>query len=296
MGDFPLLVGLDVMRANGMILNFDADEVTDDSATWIVPIDYLRGHAFITDATNSVLYTKPELEKLHLQFYHPSPGKLYDLLKRYNPDTIGPSVKSVLEEINAAFQTCSQYSTSPFWFRAAMPHDEIIFYHELAIDLVWLNGSPALHLVDNHTIYQNAEFITTNLKDAGALWETFLRCWVTVFIGYPSTMRLDQESSFHSVEFRKLSRDAGIELKFSGIESQNSIGVGEKYHDPLRRVYLKVNDEHPTLDRETVLRLALKGCNDTLASNGLVPRYWFLAPCLLYPRPTLNIRSSVNEC
>lgn len=84
-----------------------------------------------------------------------------------------------------------------------MPHDEIIFNQELAIDLVWLNGKPALHIVDTHTMYQSADYNTT--KDAGALWEVFLRFWATVYIGYHSTIRLDQESAFDSVELRNLS-------------------------------------------------------------------------------------------
>lgn len=62
-----------------------------------------------------------------------------------------------------------------------------------------------------------------------------------------------------------------MKLQFSGIESHNSIGVREKYHDPLRRVYKKVKEDFLRMEKETLLRLALKGCNDTLGPNGLVP-------------------------
>lgn len=76
---------------------------------------------------------------------------------------------------------------------------------------------------------------------------------------------------------------------FSGIELHSSIGVGEKYHGPLRRVFLKVSDEHPTLDPATILRLALKGCYDTLGPNGLVQTLLVFGalPSLPTANPTL---------
>lgn len=88
-------------------------------------------------------------------------------------------------------------------------------------------------------------------------------------------MRLDQESSFNSKEFRTLTSKAGLKLQFSGVESHNSIGVGEKYHGALRRVYNKVRDEKPRVDRERALRLSLKACNDTMGPHGLVTMMFF---------------------
>lgn len=96
-------------------------------------------------------------------------------------------------------------------------------------------------------------------------------CWVTLFIGYPSTLRLEKEPSFNGVEFKSLAEDAGLHLQFSGIQAHSSIGVGEKYHSPLRIVFDKVMDENPRLSRAVVLRLVVKACNDTLDPDGLVP-------------------------
>lgn len=59
-------------------------------------------------------------------------------------------------------------------------------------------------------------------------------------------------------------------LQFSVFESHNSIGVSEKYHDPLRRVYSKTAEEHPTIEHPTILRLALKGFHATIGPSGLV--------------------------
>lgn len=222
------------MKNNKLILNYGKHHLSDTTQTWKLNITYARGHTFVHDATVEILFTRPELEKMHLHFFHPSTGKLYNLLKRVRPEDTDTSIKAMLEEILAVCMSFSEHHVSPFRFRASIPPDELIFDHELAADLMWIDNAPVLHVIDTDTMYQDAEFIVA--KTAAALWESFLRSWVTLFIGYPNTLRLDQESAFDSVEFRKLSNDAGIALQFSGIESNDSLGVGEKYHGPLRRV------------------------------------------------------------
>lgn len=72
-----------------------------------------------------------------------------------------------------------------------MPPQSIVFNRELSMDLLWLDKVPVLHVVDTHTAFKNAEFIRG--KSSKELWESFLRCWVTLFIGYPNTLRLDQD-------------------------------------------------------------------------------------------------------
>lgn len=57
----------------------------------------------------------------------------------------------------------------------------------------------------------------------------------------------------------------------SGVESHNSIGDGERYHDPLRRIYQKIRFSEPGLELELVMRLAVKAMNDTMNPEGLVP-------------------------
>ena len=49
------------------------------------------------------------------------------------------------------------------------------------------------------------------------------------------------------------------------------MGAGERYHDPLRRVFKKVKHEYPSLNRELALRISVKAINDTMGPEGLVP-------------------------
>lgn len=157
-GDFPLLIGLEIMKKHRLILKYGNDRMSDNSGTWTLPITHAHGHFFVQDEAYEILYTKPELETLHLQFHHQSTGKLYNLLKRFDPDNTDTSAKATLEEISKACASCSELHSSPFRFRAALPQDELIFNHELTIELMWLDRSLVLHIVDTHkiTIMQNS--------------------------------------------------------------------------------------------------------------------------------------------
>lgn len=66
-----------------------------------------------------------------------------------------------------------------------MPSDEILFNHEIAMDLMWLDNDPVFHVIDTHKIFQNAAFIRG--KTLNELLESFLSIRVTLFIGYPET-------------------------------------------------------------------------------------------------------------
>jgi hypothetical protein len=47
--------------------------------------------------------------------------------------------------------------------------------------------------------------------------------------------------------------------------------VGERYHDPLRRIYRKLRHDFPNLSESLAHSLANKAMNDTVGPEGLVP-------------------------
>lgn len=122
---------------------------------------------------------------------------------------------------------------------------QLMFKHELVMHLNWVHGMRILHVVDTHTQYGNATIFRN--KTAGSIWDAFVECWETIFIGVPRVLRLDQEASFTANAFRELATAHGIVLQFSGVASHNSIGVGERYHVPLRRIFLNINHTHRSL-------------------------------------------------
>lgn len=74
-----------------------------------------------------------------------------------------------------------------------------------------------------------------------------------------------------------------IELQFSGVESHISIGPGERYHAPLRRVFSIIKSNHPDVHPDLALRYALKDINDTIVPEGLVPSILVFGALPSYP-------------
>lgn len=267
--DIPFLLGIDVLDNQQMYADNTENKLVSKRYGWTLPIIRRNRHLYITWPIRKIYYTRAELYKLHHHFYHPSASKLYNLLRRTNPSKLNPNTIRTLDEITKSCSTCQKYSKGPHRFRVSFPKEKCIFNHEIAIDLLWLNGNPALHVVDTHTHFSAAAFIKS--KSSSCVWNTFIQCWAATYIGYPDIIRLDQESAFMSKEFKSLTNSAGIELKISGVESHNAIGPGERYHAPLRHIFLKILEDYPNLNQEIALQLSVKSMNDTMGPEGLVP-------------------------
>ncbi len=84
----------------------------------------------------------------------------------------------------------------------------------------------------------------------------------------------------------RILKNVYIELHTSGVGSHNALGVGERYHENLRRIYRRVKNEHKNMNLEYVLSLAIHAMNATAGRDGL-------STCLLVfgILPTLPITS-----
>lgn len=137
------------------------------------------------------------------------------------------------------------------------------------MDLVWLGRRPVLHVVYCHSCYGNAAFIEN--MTALRLWQLFIKIWFTVYCGYPDVLHIDSEPSFMVGPFRDAAECSRVVVQVSNIEGHYAIGVGERYHAPLQRVYNAARLEDPSLASEPALRLAIKAIKDTMGPNGVVP-------------------------
>lgn len=64
---------------------------------------------------------------------------------------------------------------------------------------------------------------------------------------------------------------AGIEVQLYGIQSHKAIGVDERYHAPLRRIFLRICEDVPDINHHIPLQLSAKAMNDKMGLEGLVP-------------------------
>ena len=79
------------------------------------------------------------------------------------------------------------------------------------------------------------------------------------------------EAKKHKDIFSELAHISDINLHKSGKEAHNSLGIGERYHGPLRKTFLKLCEDYPKLKKDVKLTLTVKSINDTLRPVGIVP-------------------------
>lgn len=271
MPDVPLLIGLDILDQEQLIPNNVENELQSSIYGWSIPIKRKHGHLYITWNENICLFTRQELLKMHRNFYHPSASKLFSLLKRSKLSNVDNNTRQMLDDISNACSTCQIFSAKPQRFKVSMPNEKVIFNREVALDLMWLDGkrTPTLHIVDIDTHFNSAAILKGQTVEH--VWDAFLTCWSTLYTGFPQKIRVDQGSAFTSVKWTRMCDKVGIEVQESGIEHHNALGSGERYHDPLRRVFKKIMHESPSLDKNVALKLAVKAINDTMGPEGLVP-------------------------
>lgn len=133
---------------------------------------------------------------------------------------------------------------------------------------MWLDVKAVIHVVDIDNHFNSAQ--TLQGKTVDHVWDAFVSCWRTLCIGNPLKIRVDQRSAFTYVRWTRLCDNMGIKVQESEFEHQNALGSGERYHDPLRRIYKKVKHEHPAMENKLALRISLKAMNETMGAEGLV--------------------------
>ena len=93
-----------------------------------------------------------------------------------------------------------------------------------------------------------------------------------------------------------MAESVGIELRISRVEAHSSLGIGERLHAPLRRIYRKIIFEFPQIDRNIALKLSIKAMNDTNGDNALVPSLVVFGVIPRFPIISSNIPAQKEGC
>ena len=118
---------------------------------------------------NPCFLTEVELRRLHKRFEHPSVKKLANLLKRSGHDIN----RSTLKRLTKYCDLCQKHIKAPRRFRFTLRED-VNFNHSIIADVMFIESSPMLHIVDEGTRYQAARW----LKDMSAkhVWNMLRLC------------------------------------------------------------------------------------------------------------------------
>ena len=215
-----------------------------------------------------LFYATTQLAKMHRQFAHPSASKLFNLLKRAGTEAVDAKTFNCIRDIIARCEPCQRIYNAPVRFRVSSGHEHVRFNARAYNDIMYLDGKPVLHIVDEATRFSAARFLPKVSTDA--VWDSLILCWSSVYTGLPHHVMVDEGSQLRKI-FAELSALHDVKLEQSGIESHYILGIGERYHKPLRDTYRKLKLDHPSMQRQVLLALAVKAMNDTLGPEGYVP-------------------------
>ena len=180
---------------------------------------------------------------------HPSVQNLYNLLRRARAEDLPPGTRRILENISEDCQECHQNAPRPLSFKIRDANN-LQFNHELLLDIMYLHEGapkqhPVLQIVDARTRFSAAAFLLA--LHPGTVWNTFVKAWSSLYVGFPDSMLTDQGPVFVSAEWNDACRTSATTLRHTGTQSHNSLGAGEKYHDTLRIIYHIVLHDYESL-------------------------------------------------
>jgi hypothetical protein len=159
----PMLLGLDVLDKFGLCADTVHNVLHCTAEDWNLPLVRKLGHVYQWSATDRILYTKSELQKLHRNFSHPSTQNLFAFLKRAKADSVDANTRAVLSDIENACSTCQRYSSKPLRLKTTLPSgEELPFGSELSMDLMFTNGKAVLHVIDSATRFNAATFLNSH--------------------------------------------------------------------------------------------------------------------------------------
>lgn len=177
-----------------------------------------------------------------------------------------PDLLQIIQEISDPCWQCREHSTKRFRFRSSFLEDKISFNHELAIDVMLLNNRSVFNAVDTDTHVQFDIYV--DRKSADCLWRAITEFRSTVYLGLLNVLCVDQEATFQSEKISSMATTHGINFQYYDAKVQNAIASGERYHAPLRRVYVTLITPNTTLSKRLTLKYALNSINCTANIEG----------------------------
>ena len=180
-------------------------------------------------------FSKPQLKKLHRNFCHPSADKLFKLLKRARPDETTPETLETLKKISKCCDPCKRIQNGLTRFRVSLGRENTRFNDEVMLDIMYIDGKPILHIVDDSTHFSAARYLPN--VSTKTIWATIVECWASMYTGLPNAIRFDQGSQLGNFLI-SIGTISGIQVNRSGIETHNALGIGERYHHIITAQYV----------------------------------------------------------
>ena len=130
--------------------------------------------------------------------------------------------KKIIDNLTKYCTHCQKNGKSPSRFKFAL-NEDVNFNYSILVDIMYIDGDPILHFVDEATRFQAARCL--NNMFAKHIWDTLRLYWIEVYIGPPDLITHDTGSNFVSKEFRPYATSMGITTRSVPVEANCSIKV-----------------------------------------------------------------------
>ncbi len=157
-------------------------------------------------------------------------------MKRARPNQDDEATRQLLDKITKACDTCQTFS-APQQLSSLATTIQYWFEPWIGIQPMCIEKKAVQHAVDIETRFNSANFLSYKIIEA--VWDAFLICWAFLYLGFPMKMRVNQKSTFSLLRWTNRAKASGTDVQESGIEAHNSLGSGEIYHAPLRKIILR---------------------------------------------------------
>ena len=194
---------------------------------------------------NRVLFTSPiagvgsdiknKARKLHIQFCHPTAGRLINLVK--NSGTTEQGVFDAITEVTEQCEICIKNKQSPLRPVVCFP-SATSFNETVALDLKFCGTDGyILHIIDHLTRYSSACIIRNKRKET--IIKGILDYWIRIF-GCPRYFLTDNGGEFVNQDMIDFAEKFNITLKTTAAESPWSNGLCERHNGILNNHLKKI--------------------------------------------------------
>lgn len=274
----PTILCLKDLKKTGFQLNIQNDQLKFMGKALDLKLN--NGLLWHNWSSDTALFSESELFQLHRSFGHPSVTALYKLLRRARYNEVNEKIRRSIKEIVKRCKVCEAYSSKPKRFKLTVGSEEARFNHMVAVDIMYINKDPVLHVIDEATHFMSACWLRK--VSSKEVWNGLLRCWSNTYLGPPDFLRIDQGSQFVSSEFKSTADTARIQILETPIECPGSMSHIERYHGPLRVAYEKLATELKGERKDDLLKMAVSATNNTTGPEGLCPTLYVFGAI---PRP-----------
>ena len=163
-------------------------------------------------------------------------------MKKARQEETTAETLSILQDLSKRCNPCQRIHTAPTRFSVSFGAENARFNERVLLDIITIDGKPILYIVDEGTRFSAARFVPD--VSTTTIWSIILHWWATIYTGLPNRMLVDQGTNFGDA-FKTLGALANISVDSTGAEAHSSLGLGERYHQPLWQTFRKIMAAHP---------------------------------------------------